>query len=130
MGGSVGPFDRDAVVHERHARELVAGERKGIEAALHDLLGGVHSQDLLGIQQAGETDQGSQLATEMVERSLILELRRELAAVERAEQRIAAGTFGISIDSGRPIPSARLDAVPMAEGTVDEQRRLDGDDAG
>ena len=49
--------------------------------------------------------------------------REELAAVERAEARLAAGTFGLSIESGRPIPADRLQADPTAERTAEEAAR-------
>jgi DnaK suppressor protein len=52
-------------------------------------------------------------------------LREQLAAVERAEERIALGTYGLSIESGAPIPDARLEAEPLAERTVEEQRLLE-----
>ena len=52
------------------------------------------------------------------------DLRVKLAAVERAEQRLAAGTYGLSIESGDPIPDERLEAVPTAERTVEEQARF------
>ena len=51
--------------------------------------------------------------------------RRELDAVERAEKRIDAGTYGLSVLSGEPIPEERLEAYPTAERTVDEQRRFE-----
>jgi DnaK suppressor protein len=50
------------------------------------------------------------------------DLRDQLAAVERAEARLAAGTYGISIESGEPIADARLEARPTAELTADEER--------
>jgi DnaK suppressor protein len=43
-----------------------------------------------------------------------------LAAIDRAEQRLAAGTFGRSVRSGAPIPDERLEADPAAELTVQE----------
>jgi DnaK suppressor protein len=48
-----------------------------------------------------------------------------LAAAERAEQRLAAGTYGLSLESGEPIPDERLEAMPTAERTVEEQARFD-----
>jgi RNA polymerase-binding transcription factor len=42
-------------------------------------------------------------------------------AVERAEARLAAGTYGL--ESGKPIPDERLEAVPTAERTVEEEAR-------
>jgi DnaK suppressor protein len=49
------------------------------------------------------------------------ELRDQMAALERAEARLAAGTYGLSIVSGEPIPDARLEALPTAERTVEEE---------
>jgi DnaK suppressor protein len=43
--------------------------------------------------------------------------------VERAEARLAAGTYGVSVQSGERIPDERLEARPTAELTVDEERR-------
>jgi DnaK suppressor protein len=50
------------------------------------------------------------------------ELGAQLAAVERAEARLAAGTYGLSVQSGEPIPDDRLEVVPTAELTVEEER--------
>jgi DnaK suppressor protein len=49
------------------------------------------------------------------------DLRRRLDRVERAEERLAAGTYGLSVRSGKPIPDGRLEAEPLAELTVDEE---------
>ena len=46
--------------------------------------------------------------------------RAELAQAEKALARIAAGTYGTSEVSGKPIPRARLDALPAATTLVDE----------
>lgn len=50
------------------------------------------------------------------------ELRAQLAALERAEARLVAGTYGFSVASGDPIPDERLEAFPTAELTVEEER--------
>lgn len=47
-------------------------------------------------------------------------LRDRWAALERAEARLAAGDYGRSVRSGRPIPDERLEADPLAELTVEE----------
>ena len=52
-------------------------------------------------------------------------LRAELAAIERAEQRLRDGTYGLSVESGRPIPCKRLEVIPSAERTVEEQARYE-----
>ena len=51
------------------------------------------------------------------------DLRDDLAAVERAEARLAAGTYGLSVESGEPIPDERLEAIPTAERTAEEERQ-------
>ena len=45
--------------------------------------------------------------------------------MERAEARLAAGTYGLSVQSGEPIPDERLEVVPTAELTVEEERAQD-----
>ena len=111
---------------DRRARELVAAERTRIEAALRELIGEVRAEGVLERQQTGESDSGSELATEMVEVALVANLRAELAAVARAEERIAAGSFGRSVDSGLAIPDERLEAELLAERTLEEQRYDEG----
>ncbi len=49
-------------------------------------------------------------------------LRDRLAALDRAEQRLDAGTYGRSVRSGLPIPDERLEADPAAELTIEEAR--------
>ena len=58
-----------------------------------------------------------------IDHGRIGDLRRELEAVGRAEGRLADGTYGISIESGEPIPDGRLEAMPTAERTVEEEQR-------
>jgi DnaK suppressor protein len=50
-----------------------------------------------------------------------MELQTDMASLERAEARLAAGTYGLSVDSGEPIPDGRLEAVPTAERTLAEE---------
>jgi DnaK suppressor protein len=102
------------------ARELLAAERARIERALARL----------GHQDTGEPadDQDpANLASELYQDELdegrAQDLRRELEAVERAETRLAAGTYGLSVESGEPIPDERLEAIPTAERTAEEEAR-------
>ena len=102
------------------ARELLATERARIEKALADLA----HQDTG--EEADDEDPGN-LAAELyqdeLDQGLAEDLRDQLAAVERAEARLADGTYGISIESGKPIPDERLEALPTAERTADEEAR-------
>ena len=113
-------------MNESRARELVAGERARIQAALDDLTGDVHDTGSLERQQTGEAyEVGTNLQMEGVDMAMISDLREQLAAVGRAEARIVAGTYGRSITSGLPIPDERLEADPLAERTIGEQRAFE-----
>jgi DnaK suppressor protein len=71
-------------------------------------------------------DEGSELFENERDAGLAQRLRDELAAIERAEKRLEEGTYGVSIESGEPIPDDRLEAIPWADRTVDEQSRFGG----
>jgi RNA polymerase-binding transcription factor len=103
------------------ARQLLARERTRIEAALAALErdGPLEADDRKEPGDFGSED----LYQDELDEGLHDELREQLAAVERAESRLAAGTYGLSIESGKPIPDARLEAVPTAERTVEEDAR-------
>src|SRR5437016_14166263 len=100
------------------ARTLLTGQSKRIERAVARL----------GHQDTGEpadeedpANQGADLYQDELDEGLADDLREELAAVERAEARLAAGTYGLSIESGTPIPDERLEAIPTAERTAAEE---------
>src|SRR5712691_143054 len=100
------------------ARELLAAERTRIERAL----GRLRPEDAGELSDDEEpADAASDLYQDELDEGLADELREELAAVARAEARLAAGTYGLSIESGKPIPDERLEAVPTAERTVEEE---------
>lgn len=102
------------------ARELLASERERIERALARL----RHQDTG--EEADEEDPlnlAADLYQDELDEGLAEDLRGELAAVERAEARLAAGTYGLSIESGEPIPDERLEAIPTAERTAEEEAR-------
>jgi DnaK suppressor protein len=101
------------------ARELLAAERARIERALARL---VHEDDSEPADEEDPANLASDLYQESFDESLAEELRAQLAAVERAEARLAAGTYGLSVASGQPIPDERLEAIPAAELTVEEER--------
>ena len=100
------------------ARELLAAERERIEQALAGRESGAADE-----QGEDPANLASELYQDELDEGLADDLREELAAVERAEARLAAGTFGLSIESGKPIPDERLEAVPTAERTVEEEAR-------
>ena len=50
---------------------------------------------------------------------------RELAQIERAIERFDAGTYGLCEVTGKPIPLARLQALPYATLCIEAQRALE-----
>ena len=101
------------------AGELLARERERIEHAMA-ALDRDRPQDASERREPG--DRGSEdLYQDEFNAGRIEDLQQQLAALERAEARLAAGTYGLSIESGEPIPDGRLEALPTAERTVDEQ---------
>lgn len=105
------------------ARELLARERTRIEQALSALQsqGPLESSERL---EPGDLD-SEDLYQDELDAGRSEDLRADLAALERAEARLAEGTYGLSVESGEPIPDARLEAIPTAERTVEEQERFE-----
>jgi RNA polymerase-binding transcription factor len=105
------------------ARELLAAERERIE---RELAGFGRDEGEPQDEDVDEGDQATDLYQDELDESRQNDLRDQLAAVERAEERLAAGTYGLSVESGQPIPDERLEARPTAELTVEEERALNG----
>ncbi len=68
-------------------------------------------------------DMSQSLFTREVDATVEQQVERRLENVERALQKIEEGTYGLSDESGEPIPRGRLEAVPEAVRTVEEQER-------
>jgi RNA polymerase-binding transcription factor len=103
---------------EARARELLAERRTDIEEQLRSI----------GIDPLGDDESTTEIADNAsdtyqaeYDAGRIQELRDELAAVARAEDRLRNGTFGKSVQSGAPIPDERLEALPTAERTIEEE---------
>jgi DnaK suppressor protein len=106
---------------DKRARELLAAARARIESALRGA--GVEPSDELSTVEMA--DDASDTYQNEFDEGRSDDLNEQLAAVERAEQRLAEGRFGLSIESGDPIPDERLEAIPTAERTVAEEARFD-----
>lgn len=102
------------------ARELLTAERKRIERALSSLR---HQDDAEEADDQDPQNLAADLYQDELDEGRSEDLRRELEAVERAEARLADGTYGISVVSGKPIPDERLEAIPTAERTAEEEAR-------
>ena len=104
------------------ARKLLSRERERIEASIRGLAPRESDEPTTDLHLA---DQASDVYEAELDEGLSDDLRAGLAAVERAEQRLAAGRYGLSIESGDPIADERLEAEPTAERTAEEQARFE-----
>jgi len=104
-----------------HFRRLLAAERVAVESRI-----AARSQDVQATvrDEEGVGDRGDE-AWLLYDREQAIDdadLDRDtLAQIDRALERIEAGTYGISEVSGKPIPVERLEAVPYATTLVEEE---------
>jgi DnaK suppressor protein len=104
---------------ESRAKELLKAERERVEAELAKVRGEGRGESTADAP-AGDFNSENLYEDELAEGGEG-DLQRRLDRIERAEERLAAGTYGLSTRSGAPIPDARLEAEPLAELTVDEE---------
>ena len=105
------------------ARELLAAERSRIERELGRR---GHEDDAEPADEFDAANLAADLYQDELDEGRRDDLHDQLAAVERAEARLAAGTYGLSVASGVPIPDERLRAAPTAELTAEEERAAGG----
>jgi DnaK suppressor protein len=103
------------------ARQLLTQERDRIEEAIADLRREAPEEADTKVEPGDERDEG--LYQDEFDAGRMRDYEEQLVAVERAEERLENGTYGLSVESGEPIPDARLEAYPMAERTVEEEQR-------
>jgi DnaK suppressor protein len=119
--------DHDATL----SREFIEQQRSRLETLRNELLGGEGRtianqrafQELHGGEAQELEDKAQDLAQNEVNQALHNVDDRRVSHIERALQKIEEGTYGVSDKSGKRIPKARLEAVPEAIFTVEEERR-------
>ena len=111
---------------EEQARARVRTERAEVQSLLAEAEA-AGRQDRESEDDVGDiADPAQSLTAEGMDDAIAASLRDRLAALDRAEQRLDAGTYGRSVRSGRPIPDERLEADPAAELTVAEAQATQG----
>lgn len=100
-------------------RVRLTGQALRLEAEAHQLVEEAEMGDVKFDDEGGEGD------TMVVERerdlALSAQAREAVAEIDAALERIANGTYGYSVVSGRPIPRERLEAIPWASVLVEEK---------
>jgi DnaK suppressor protein len=99
---------------ERRAAELLATERARLERLLRAEIAATAPD------QGDEVDDANWRIAEETGRAVSRSLRDRWSALQRAEERLQRGTYGLSISSGKAIPDERLEADPLAELLVEE----------
>lgn len=111
---------------EARARALLTAERERVAALLADTASAGRA-DRSEANVAGSYDNAAErLTAEEGDDAIAASLRQRLSAIERAERRLAEGTYGVSTKSGLPIEEDRLEADPAAELTAVEARSAGG----
>ncbi len=105
----------------RHFRERLEAERSAIQARIaarnRDTQETVHEESGVG----DDVDEASLLYDREEDIDDNALDQSTLEQIDRALERIDAGTYGVSEVSGKPIPKARLEAVPYATTLVGEE---------
>lgn len=106
------------------AKELLAHERKQVEEEIASLKRGGAEEGDERVEPGDFDSEG--LYQDEFDAGRSQDLKARLDAIERAEARLEAGTYGVSTQSGAEIPDQRLEAFPTAELTLEEQERSGG----
>jgi DnaK suppressor protein len=100
---------------QAQARALLAGERARLQRLLQAEPGRPEAAEL-----GDEVDEADRRNDEQTGMAVDQLLRARWAALQRAEARLADGSYGRSVRSGQAIPDERLEADPLAELTAEE----------
>ncbi len=117
--------------HAGLSRGFIEQQRQRLVALHNQLLGG-EEDDLArkrafqlqhGDEAREEEDEAQRMAQREVDQAVHDANDRRIAKIERALQKIADGSYGLSDLSGEPIPKARLESTPEAVLTMQEERQ-------
>jgi RNA polymerase-binding transcription factor len=115
----------------KRARKRLEEERARLERVREGLLADPETGgDASGIGELSAYDQHpADIGTEVFEheknQALLEQVEAELREIEDAFKRVDAGTYGLSTLSGKPISDDRLEAMPYARFTVEEQAQAE-----
>ena len=113
------------------SRAFVEEQRKRLELLRNQLLGAMDETEAAerdlqdrNVDEAGDLgDQSIPRIESEIDDAKHAVNERRARDVERALEKIDEKTYGLSDESGEPIPQERLESVPEAIYTVEEERR-------
>ena len=127
--------EREVLVANAELDERFIGQQKErLEQVRDELIRiqrGMRDDEQERSEEQGDTtldsgDQSQRMFDREMDATIGGQSGRRLEDVERALKKIEEGTYGLSDESGDPIPKGRLEAAPEAIRTVEEQQRLEG----
>ncbi|CAN5766831.1 hypothetical protein BH10CHL1_BH10CHL1_29730 [soil metagenome] len=104
----------------KHFQSRLQQERAETIKLLKALDNRLTEDDELGETVYDQSDAATLLTDQEETSAEQAQLQATLTQIDDALERIAAGTYGISQVSGKPIPLERLEALPYATTLVDE----------
>ena len=115
-------FDEQFVEKQRERlqqlRDELARIVRGLEEDQRD-----RAEDEEDFTEHDSGDMSQSLFTREMDATVEQMAEKRLQSVARAVEKIEEGTYGVSDESGEQIPKGRLEAVPEAVYTVEEQQR-------
>src|SRR5918994_5444797 len=122
----------ESVPDEEIDQQFVENQRERLLGLRDELVrireGMAADEEDLGESEGDQTLDSGDLSHDMFTREMDASIgeqtERRLGEVDRALRKIEEGTYGLSDESGEPIPEGRLEAVPEAVRTVEEQQRF------
>jgi DnaK suppressor protein len=113
---------------------FIAKQKERLQSSREELLrimGAAEEDEHLRTEQEADFtehdsgDMSRDIFDREIDATIVEQVEHRLEIVERALQKIEEGTYGLSDVSGEPIPRGRLEAVPEAIRTVEEQQRFE-----
>ena len=100
-------------------REFLVGQATRLEDEVHQL---TEEHEMGDVDFGDEGGEGDTLVVER-ERDIVLsaQVRQTVDEIDLALQRLTTGAYGYSVESGRPIPRERLEALPWSTVLVEEK---------
>ncbi|HUD24411.1 MAG TPA: TraR/DksA family transcriptional regulator [Burkholderiaceae bacterium] len=114
---------------ERFDKAFIERQRQRLTKLRDELVGATQGEEAeekdVNSQSSGQAeeyeDDAQRLATLELDGNLVARNVQRLAQIQRALEKIAEGTYGLSDASNQPIPKERLEATPESIYTVAEQ---------
>jgi RNA polymerase-binding protein DksA len=108
-----------------HFSRILAERKKTLGEEIRRVLARTQNERYADILAGGD-DAGDTSIADLLSDIAQAEVARdvnEVRDINAAQARIAAGTYGVCIDCGRPIGRKRLEAYPTAKRCIEDQQR-------